>query len=244
MRSLSPSPQGLSRTVIIAGVFFATVELTWSQETSPPAATLPPTMTAPTDASPGVSYGDPAVTEGCASSTAPSSPWSKVPPVTPLPRPGWFIIPPTGPGYYSLKDVVTDTYRQQPPKYPYPPTSIIPNSYYDADYRYLDDPNNTQFDWSDFYKRIHIGDNWLLSIGGEERGSSCGRVAYGHRLDLHALPSQLAEDRRFADAGHAPARKDVEQSRFTATEIRRCNAGLAWHCRRKRKLRKRALDQL
>jgi hypothetical protein len=110
--------------------------------------------------------------------------WAKVPPVMPLPRPGWFLIPPSGPGYYSLKDLITDNYRENPPKYPYPPTSIIPNSYFDADYRYLEDPNNNQLDWSDAYKRIHIGCNWLLSIGGEER------VRYQHEeggyLRIHA----------------------------------------------------------
>jgi len=95
--------------------------------------------------------------------------WTKVPPIPPLPRAGWFIIPPPGPGYYSLKDWIAGNYRDNPPKYPYPPTSIDPYPFFDADYRFLDDPNNTQFDWSDFYKRIHIGDNWLLSVGGEER---------------------------------------------------------------------------
>jgi Alginate export len=41
--------------------------------------------------------------------------------------------------------------------------------FYDNDFRYLDDPNNTQYDWLDPIKRIHLGDNWLLSLGGEER---------------------------------------------------------------------------
>jgi hypothetical protein len=95
--------------------------------------------------------------------------WVKVPPIPPLPRSGWFIIPPPGPGYYSFKDWITGNFREGPPKYPYPPTSIDPDSFFSADYRFLDDPNNTQFDWSDFYKRIHIGDSWLLSFGGEER---------------------------------------------------------------------------
>ncbi len=95
--------------------------------------------------------------------------WTKVPPIPVLPRAGWFIIPPTGPGYYSLKDWITGNERENPPKYPYPPTSIDPYTFFDADYRFLDDPNNTQFDWSDFYKRIHMGDNWMLSIGGDPR---------------------------------------------------------------------------
>src|SRR5262249_29251439 len=36
-------------------------------------------------------------------------------------------------------------------------------------YKYLDDPNNTQHDWADCTKRIKFCDNWMFSIGGEER---------------------------------------------------------------------------
>jgi hypothetical protein len=76
---------------------------------------------------------------------------------------------PTGPGYYSLKDVCTDNYREKPPIYPWPPFGLDIVPFYDNNFRYLDDPNNTQTDWLDPVKRIHIGDNWLLSFGGEER---------------------------------------------------------------------------
>jgi hypothetical protein len=86
-----------------------------------------------------------------------------------MPRPGWFIIWPDRPGYYSLWDVLRDNYREGPPKFPYPPTSIIPFSYFDVDYRYLDDPANTQHDWLDFTKRLHVADNWMVSFGGEFR---------------------------------------------------------------------------
>ncbi|MEK7771674.1 MAG: alginate export family protein, partial [Pseudomonadota bacterium] len=44
---------------------------------------------------------------------------SKVPPVTPMPRPGLFIMPPTSPGYYSLWDMVTGNKREKPPVAPY-----------------------------------------------------------------------------------------------------------------------------
>ncbi len=99
----------------------------------------------------------------------PKSVWAKVPPVTPIPRPGNFFILPTGPGYYSLLDVVEGNYREKPPKFPYPPFCIDAGSFFDNDFRYLDDPNNTQHDYLDPIKRIHLGDNWLLSFGGEER---------------------------------------------------------------------------
>jgi hypothetical protein len=105
----------------------------------------------------------------CDGTGAGKSIWANVPPIGPMPLTGYFFIMPNGPGYYSLKDVLLDNYRDKPPKFPYPPLCSDAFSFYDADYRYLDDPNNTQHDWSDAYKRCHIGDNWLFSFGGEER---------------------------------------------------------------------------
>ena len=95
--------------------------------------------------------------------------WTNVPPIRPFPRPGLFLIYPSGPGYYSFRDFLEDNYRDAPPKSPYPPTCITFGSFYDADFRYLDDPKNTQHDLFDPLKRIHLSDNWLLSFGGEER---------------------------------------------------------------------------
>src|SRR5690348_10134854 len=40
--------------------------------------------------------------------------WRRVPPVQPFPRPGLFIVPPTGPGYYSLADWLTRNERENP----------------------------------------------------------------------------------------------------------------------------------
>ncbi len=98
-----------------------------------------------------------------------SSFWSQVPSIQVLPRGTYFFIPPSGPGYYSLRDMVAGNYRQEAPKFPTVPFSIMPNSFFDADYRYLEDPNNTQFDFFDPLKRIHPNDNWMISFGGEER---------------------------------------------------------------------------
>jgi hypothetical protein len=104
--------------------------------------------------------------------------WVNVPHLSPRPRTGNFAIPPSGPGYYSLEDYLTDNYRQAPPKYPWgAPISPCFFPFYDNDFRYLDDPKNTQHDWLDPIKRIHCGDNWLLSIGGEER------VRYMYEID-------------------------------------------------------------
>jgi hypothetical protein len=93
--------------------------------------------------------------------------WSRVPPVRVYPRTGDFPVPPTGPGYYSLYDWLTGNYRQAPPKFPYSRFALMPPSFFDADFRYLDDPNNTDYDWSDFLHRIYIGDNWLFATGGQ-----------------------------------------------------------------------------
>ncbi len=96
--------------------------------------------------------------------------WTQVPPLQlPLQRPGFFILPPRGPGYYSFRDWLTGNWREGPPIFPLPPTSSNPYPFFEANYRYLDNPSNTQFDLFDPIKRIHLGNDWLLSLGGEER---------------------------------------------------------------------------
>src|SRR5262249_49759878 len=97
--------------------------------------------------------------------------FKNVPQITPLPRPGWFPNPPTGPGYYSICDELYDNYRQKPPRYPYSRTSIQPQSMFDIDWRYLDDPKNTEHDCFDCLKRIRFGpDNCMMfTTGGEFR---------------------------------------------------------------------------
>jgi hypothetical protein len=99
--------------------------------------------------------------------------WTKVPDLAPLPRTGnFFFFPaPEGPGYYSLLDVVTGNYREKPPKNPWPPVSPDFFPFYVADFRYLDDPKNTQHDCIfDCTKRIHWPNcDWMFSVGGEER---------------------------------------------------------------------------
>ncbi len=95
--------------------------------------------------------------------------WRRVPPVQPFPRPGLFIVPPSGPGYYSLLDLLRGEEREGPPKYPYPRFSIMAFPFFDADFRYLDDPKNTETDIFDPLKRIRLGENWMFTTGGEFR---------------------------------------------------------------------------
>lgn len=102
-------------------------------------------------------------------SPAQPSIWANVPPVKPLPRLGWFIIPPTGCGYYSGLDFILGKCLPKPPNNPYPPSGAMAYSFFDADYRYLDKPDNTQHDYFDCLKRIHLGCNWMFTTGGEFR---------------------------------------------------------------------------
>ena len=97
--------------------------------------------------------------------------WKKVPPVSKRAPVGWFLPPPSGPGYYSLWDQIRGNYRETPPKFPFGQFGLNSTPYFDYDFRYLEDPENTQHDWSDIYKRVHFGpnDNLLFSTGGEIR---------------------------------------------------------------------------
>lgn len=97
---------------------------------------------------------------------APKSYWADVPPVRPAVRTGNFAVPPKGPGYYSLLDCVLGEYREKPPKFPYAPSALMQPPFYDVDFRFLDDPKNTQHDLFDPIHRIEIDDRWLFSTGG------------------------------------------------------------------------------
>ena len=157
--SPAPAPAAASDTKAPAGL---------PADQAPLEAPIPgqPLSTFPADS---VAAPPPSSSDGCPAGENAESVWAKVPPPIPFPRLGGFFILPTGPGYYSLKDVLTDDYREKPPVYPWPPFCLDVVPFYDNNFRYLDDPKNTQFDWVDPLKRIHLGDDWLLSIGGEER---------------------------------------------------------------------------
>lgn len=95
--------------------------------------------------------------------------WEKVPPIQSFPRAGNFFNAPSGPGYYTLFDLVRDRELPDRPKNPYLQWGQNANPSYNLDFRFLDDPVNTQFDFLDPIKRVHLGDNWLFSTGGEVR---------------------------------------------------------------------------
>lgn len=123
--------------------------------------------------------------------------WKKVPPVTPVARPGAFLIPPTGPGYYSFHDWITHEYREKPPLLPFGRISLFPDSTFNWDFRYLEKADNQQHDWSDCYKRIHCGEHWLLSLGGEARYRFANEV--NSRLTGRSNSYDLTRLRVFGD---------------------------------------------
>jgi hypothetical protein len=125
------------------------------QEQPPVGATELPALTVPaTDGGP---FGD-----RC------SSPWLKNPPVQFIPRPGFFAVPPTGPGYYSLLDLLTHNDRDKPPAFGYPRSAIMIYPMFDTDWRYVDQPGYDP-DLLERLHRLHLGDNWLFATGGEFR---------------------------------------------------------------------------
>jgi Alginate export len=95
--------------------------------------------------------------------------WSKVPPIIGVPRNGWFGIKNSGPGYYSALDLLRGQYREKAPPAPFGTSGSDATPLYDHDFRYLDKPDNTYHLWSDFYKRVHLGDDFLFNTGGELR---------------------------------------------------------------------------
>lgn len=99
--------------------------------------------------------------------TKPESLWAKHPMPFPFPRLGYFTVPSSGPGHYSFADVLHGNTRAKPPAFPYPPFALQPPSFFDADYRYLDNPENQQNDFFDHTKRMHPTPNTMLSVGGQ-----------------------------------------------------------------------------
>jgi hypothetical protein len=95
--------------------------------------------------------------------------WSHVPPLRRPDRVGYFVIAPDKPGYYSLLFLLLDEPSPTLPRLPYPPVSGDGYSFYDADYRYLENPRFGEVDLFALLKRIHPTDAWLLSFGGEAR---------------------------------------------------------------------------
>lgn len=135
----------------LGGALLAGASPTVAQDAAPKESTAPVVVVAPCDTCTGCGAFD----------------FKNVPPVWPTPRTGPFQNPPKGPGYYSALDELRGEWRENPPKYGYPSFALMQPGFFNADFRYLDDPKNTNHDFFDPLKRIHIGDHWLFSTGGQ-----------------------------------------------------------------------------
>jgi hypothetical protein len=96
----------------------------------------------------------------------PTSAWYTNPPYRVMPRPGAFNPPPTGCGYYSMLDWIKGDQKPAAPKSAYPAFALMAPSFFDADFRYVDDPNYSP-DFLERLHRIHLGDDWLFGTGGQ-----------------------------------------------------------------------------
>jgi hypothetical protein len=160
------------RGIVLLGLMLGGGNACWAQaELPPPAAEAP----APT-----VESLEPTTAAPCWPGDCPKeeNPWAKVPPRFYWPVLGWAFIRPDTPGYYSLKDVLTDTWSQKRPRTPWPPFGLDIVPMFEADFHPLDDPNSYQHDpIFDATKRLHPWPDWMFSVGGEER------IRYANEMD-------------------------------------------------------------
>jgi hypothetical protein len=84
-----------------------------------------------------------------------------------------------------------------PPKSAYPRFGLMPQSFFDADYKFVEDPKSTDCEFGDELKRMKLGSDWMLSIG----GSSWQRYLNEYNARLGRVDNQylLSRDRVFAD---------------------------------------------
>ncbi len=124
--------------------------------------------------------------------------WSKVPfSIRPMARPGHFYAPPAGPAYFSLTDQLTDTCREAMPKSGYGPFALMPPSFFDADFRYVDGVPQAERTLVEELKRIPCGDCLLFSTG----GNAWARFMNEHNSRLTEADNSytLARTRAFGD---------------------------------------------
>jgi hypothetical protein len=190
----------------VGGALAQTPPAKLPQAAAPPAAAAPAPEAAPKAAAPAEAAPLPVVIEqgpGCdggdGQADGPKSVFAKVPPIPPvIPKPGVFFMPPQGPGYYSLWDLITDKYREKRPPQPY--SAISPDIYpfFWANFNYLDNPDAEWQSPSDALKRVKFCDNlFMISVGGEERIRQMNEV--NGRLTGKDDNYQLLRSRVYAD---------------------------------------------
>lgn len=94
--------------------------------------------------------------------------WGTIPRAPrPMPRPGNFWVFPTEPGYYSLFDVWQGNWRQKPPRSGYPPFGMMPPSFFDADWRFVEEVHPGERNLVESLKRMHPTDCLIFATGGQ-----------------------------------------------------------------------------
>lgn len=137
---------------------------------------------------------------------APKGFWETNPPYRVYAPSGAWPVLPSGQGYYSLCDWITKNYRENPPQYGYPRFAIMGPSFFDADFRYLDSPKYQDHDHFDPWHRIHLGDQWLLSTGGQffwRYMNETGSRLTGRNNDYHQFRTRVFADLWYCDAFRA-----------------------------------------
>ncbi|HVL12419.1 MAG TPA: hypothetical protein VM529_07630, partial [Gemmata sp.] len=148
---MSGRPTGLALLTLL-GVFALAPDAT-AQAQAATATEGPPRVAEVTRSCPGDAP-QPDACAGCGGFD-----FAKVPPVRVFPRPGMFPITPTGPGYYSLLDALRGEARDAPAPFGYPPFALMQPSFFDADWRYLDNTKTPPQDFLDRLKRVRVGDD-------------------------------------------------------------------------------------
>ncbi len=127
--------------------------------------------------------------------------WKDLPVTYRLAKPGQYGTPPKGPGYFSARDWWCGVCRDEPPPYPYPPFALMPPSYFDVNWKFLDDPSKS---WgiTDCLKRQEIGCNWLATSGGSiwwrYMGERNARLS-GIDQDYHLMRTRAYLDLAYLD---------------------------------------------
>lgn len=124
--------------------------------------------------------------------------WERVPPER-ISGPGYFLVQPDKPGYYSLLFWLLEEPSAGPPRTPWPPVSSDGFSFYDANYRYMEEPRSGEVDWFTALKRLHPTDDWLLSVGGEERLRYMDENGGYERITGKVNTYELVRSRVYAD---------------------------------------------
>jgi hypothetical protein len=87
--------------------------------------------------------------------------------IRPLARPGNFSIPPTGPGYYTLCDQLLGECRPSPYPVGYAAFALMPPSFFDADFRYVESLPQSERTLVEQLKRIPVTDCLTFGTGGQ-----------------------------------------------------------------------------